>query len=176
MINADAIDGLRKTIIAAFSASPYPGDEQICADQSANDPECQEIAAAFRGKHWKDVSVEMVREHADALPLLTPAAFRYFLPAYMVASAEAYYDVDVASESVLSNLTPPAVRDGWQWDFFLERARQFDRAQRNAINSFLRVLRQIEVDDWASAGSQPPDDRFARAIEFWDDQTGTNTK
>lgn len=162
---------VKTKILDAFGATPYPGDEDLVADQSGYDPECTEIASAFKGKDWKDVSVEMLRKHKEALPLFTPAAFRYYLPAYMTGCADSYYDVDVALDSVLFNLTPPKPRSGWEWDFFWARAQQFNERERDAIRSFLELMDQYERADWASEGMEPPGDRVAPALDFWAELT-----
>ncbi len=162
-------DVVKRKVIEAFAGTPNPGDEKLCADQSGYDPECQEIAAAFKGKQWKDVTVEMVRKYGDALPLFTPAAFRYLLPAYVLAVINSYYDVDVARDGVLFNLTPPKKQDGWEWDFFWTRAQKFNQREADAISSFLELMKEYEIIDWASEGLQPPKGQVERALDFWNE-------
>jgi hypothetical protein len=154
-------------ILEAFGATHYPGDKNLVTDQSGYDPECREVLRAFKGKDWKNVSVEMVRKYKDALPLFTPAAFQYYLPAYMIACLDSYYDVDTALDSVLFNLTPQESRRGWQWDFFRVRAQQFSERERDAIRSFLELMDQYERADWASEGKEPPGNGVKAAIDFW---------
>jgi hypothetical protein len=151
----------------AFDATPYPGNERLVVDQSGNDPEGTAIASAFRGKEWEDVSVEMLRSHADALPLFTPAAFRYYLPAYMIGAIDHFYDLGVALDGVLFNLRPPEERSGWEWDFFCARSQQFEETEREAIRSFLELMHRYELADWGSEGIEPPRDRVGPALDFW---------
>jgi hypothetical protein len=151
----------------AFAATPYPGDDDLVADPTEHDPECMEIASAFRGKKWSAISPEMVREYSEALPLFTPAAFRYYLPSYMLASLQSRYPVDAAKDNVVFNLTPPAQGSGWEADFFQARAVQFSVAERDAIASFLELLRDERIADWASAGKEPPASGMERALEYW---------
>ena len=160
-------DAVKAKVREAFDASPYPGNENLVVDQSGHDPEGMAIASAFRGKGWEDVSVEMLRSHADALPLFTPAAFRYYLPAYMIGAIDHYYDLDVALDGVLFNLTPPKERSGWEWDFFWARAQQFEESEREAIRSFLELMDRYEHADWASEGMEQPGDRVGPALGFW---------
>lgn len=162
---------VKAKILEAFGATPYPGDENLVVDQSGYDPECIEIVTAFTGKDWKDVSVEMLRKHKEALPLFTAAAFRYYLPAYMSGCADAYHDVDVALDSVLFNLAPPEPRSGWEWDFFWVRVQQFSELEREAIRSFLELMDEYERADWASEGMEPPEDRVGPALNFWTEFT-----
>jgi len=158
---------VKAKIIKAFEEVPYPGDGNLVLDQTGYDPECVEIATAFRGKDWRSISRETVRDHATALPLFTPLAFRYFLPAYMTICLDAYYDLDVAPHSVLFNLTPPNQRIGDAWEFFWIRAQGLTRIEREAVASFLEIIGEYERTDWASVGKEPPEDRVCAAIKWW---------
>ena len=89
----------------------------------------------FKGKEWASISPREVRAHADALPLLTPSAFRYYFPAYLLACIDARELIDVAWDSVIFNLTPPKRRDGWQWEFFRVRAEEDPRAEAEATRA-----------------------------------------
>jgi hypothetical protein len=108
-----------------------------------------------------------VRRYADALPLLAPEAFRYFLPAYMINCAENWADLDVAPSSLVFNLTPPTEEAGSAWDHFWQRARLFSADERACIVEFLELADAIERVDWASVGKQPPMNRVARTLEWW---------
>lgn len=149
----------------AFAATPYPGDDNLVADPTEHDPECMETASAFRGKKWSAILPEMVREYAEALPLFTPAAFRYYFPS--LASLQSRNPVDAAKDNVVFNLTPPAQGSGWEADFFQARAVQFSAVEGDAIASFLELMRQRRLRDWAAAGKEPPASGIERALEFW---------
>lgn len=168
MTSAAEHEGIVKAaLFAAFADTPYPGDGNIVVDQSVFDPESTEVVSAFAGMRWEDISVEMVRRFKEALPLFTPVAFRFYLPAYMVACVDASYDVDVALDSVLFNLTPRMPQSEWQRDFFQARVEGFFRPQVDAIRSFLALMKQYELADWATEGKIPPRDRIGRAVDFW---------
>jgi hypothetical protein len=158
---------VKAQIAEAFRDVPYPGDGELVLDQTGRDPEGMEIAEAFRRMEWQSISSETVREHATALPLFTPAAFRYFLPAYMTASLDGYYDLDVAPHSTVFNLTPPTHRAGEKWLFFWDRAQGLTQSEREAVAAFLEVIAEYERMDWASAGMEPPEDRVGPALKWW---------
>jgi hypothetical protein len=164
-----------ETTRTAFSDTPYPGDDRLVVDRSGRDPECAEIARTLRGKRWHHVSADMVRRHADALPLLTPEAFRHYLPAFMLAVAHGYYDVDVARDAVLFTLTPPSRREGRRWDDFRARTEQFTDRERRAIEMFLELFDEYYRADWEGAGAEPPSDRVAPALRFWSTPPGAAT-
>jgi hypothetical protein len=152
----------------AFSTTPYPGDANVVANSSADDRESAAVADAFRAKAWQSISIPDVRRHASALPLLTPDAFRFVLPAYMIAVVDGPREVDVAKDNVLFNLTPPANRSGWQWSFFHSRSQLFTEAEREAIRGFLRWMDAFERANWESVGRRAPEDRVAPALRFWE--------
>ncbi|MDA1273064.1 MAG: hypothetical protein O2960_03280 [Verrucomicrobia bacterium] len=167
---------VKRKILAAFGGAPYPGEDNLVADQSGFDPECTEVASAFGGQKWQDVSIDLVRRFKEALPLFTPEAFAYYLPAYMVACADDYRGVDVAVDSVIFNLTPPEPRSGWQWDFFLARAGRFAVAEADAIVSFLELIQRYEIEDWAHEGKSPPPERLQHPLDFWSQSVSTQSR
>jgi hypothetical protein len=72
-------ESLVNAIHAAFPAERPPArpvtDHRCC--------ECDEIDEHLKGRTWLEVATEVLPEFSDALPLLTPAAQAYYLPAYM---------------------------------------------------------------------------------------------
>ncbi|GIF26497.1 hypothetical protein BJ973_000942 [Actinoplanes tereljensis] len=155
----------RRQLEDAFGEVPRPDGESLVV--SPGDPEAREIVTSFAGRGWHEITTAELRTHAYALPLFTPAAFRYYLPAYLAGCVEARHDVGAALDGTIFNLTPPARRDGWEWDFFQARAEQFDDRQRAAIRSFLELVREYDRADWATAGREPPVDRAAPGLDFW---------
>jgi hypothetical protein len=167
-------DTVRTKVQEAFETTPYPGDEKLVAAGSSYDPESEEIAEVFKGKHWSDVPLGTLREHGTALPLLTPAAFRYYLPSFMIGYIDSYYELDAARDAVLFNLTPPKGRSGAEWNFFWERAQLFNEQEIEAIRAFLTLVERYERADWASEGIEPPEDRVGPAIAFWADHAASH--
>ena len=167
MHRTEFADSVKEAILAAFKGTPAPDDDELVVDPSSYDLESSEVASAFRSKEWMEVTVGMVHEYKEALPLFTPTAFRYYLPAYMIACVVSYYAVDVALDSVIFNLTPPSERSGWKWDFFWARTKLFSRGEREAILLFLKLMEQYEIRDWATEGKVPPEKRLTTAVDFW---------
>ncbi len=81
------LEELKLLVVSSFDSDAMPGE---IVDSSPNrisaEPELQEIMSELQGKHWKQVKTPFVADHFDALPLLTEAAFRFYLPAYILAS------------------------------------------------------------------------------------------
>ena len=73
-------------IEAAWAAVPYPGDAQIVAPDCLDD---EGIRDYFRVTSWRGHTVDELRAHSAALSaFFTPAAWHYWLPAYLLAAVE----------------------------------------------------------------------------------------
>jgi hypothetical protein len=150
----------------AFAKTPKPSDDELVGSHEG-DPECTEVARAFRAQRWTDLSREMLRDHSQALPLFTPSAFRHYLPAYMMACLGSREEAEVLRDFVIFNLTPPRRSAGWRADFFRARATQFSPEERDAIKCFLELMEERRVIDWKSQGLDPPPSRIKGAIDYW---------
>jgi hypothetical protein len=136
-----------KKIEKAFLEAPKPLDTSLlhwdCHDDS-------DIASLYGVPHWLDLSDEAILSDYAALFFLSPAAFRHFLPAYMVwillnpESSAAVVDHTIAA------LTPA---EGDLRAFSLSKFTLMDDAQRAAIFAFLNDMNhrddvQIALDYW----------------------------
>jgi hypothetical protein len=80
----------------AFAEVPQPEDDQVVGSYGE---EPLEEVAPFIGKKWNDLDPNVVAEHPDALLYwFTPAAFHYYLPAFLKAGwahpeAEFVFDI-----------------------------------------------------------------------------------
>jgi hypothetical protein len=75
----------------AFAASQYPGDHRLRGSDQGDEP--FEVEREFRGKRdWQSLSPEFIdrspRGLASALSLFSHQAFRFYLPAYLIADIE----------------------------------------------------------------------------------------
>jgi len=135
-----AATGLKAEIEAAFAAVPYPGDadaelvEHFC-------PDCLETAARFRGvkwQDWKDKPLELFSRGREHLLRFTPAAFRYYLPLYMVQTLIDYMYADIATDAIVSIWTPsPEMAEHTQ-----KRCRLMSAGEIQAVISFFEFLKK----------------------------------
>jgi Family of unknown function (DUF6714) len=154
----------------AFATVPYPGDDRICKPGSFG----AELAKAFRGKCWSDLDMDTIASFHVDLPVLTPEAFRYYLPAFMLALIFNYQQAGTLPMSLLHNLTPPdaallqsyiekrtsSAKHEWVGSF-LNRVSVLSSREKRAIQLFLETY-----DSWCS--TQRGERRFLkRAIDFW---------
>lgn len=136
-------DEVKAEIEKAFADVPYPGDDRIAYSTTAF--ECPEINADFRGKHWKEVPREVLQYHHDDLPLFSSAGCQYYLPAYLFAALDDFWDL---REFVSIHLTPEDTHEAMQ--SFHERFDGLTPAQKRCIKAFFEYLQDEESDRyWA---------------------------
>jgi len=129
----------------AWADAPYPGDENIFTPDSYDD---EDIGNYFHGTTWRGHDPVALRAHGSAFTFFTPAAFHYWLPAFMLAAIENPDAADVILDQI-----PRSVSNQYaskRWPLFTE-------PQRNAVAAYLRF--QIEA-----FGDGAEDDRKALAI------------
>jgi hypothetical protein len=149
---------LAKRIREAFADAPYPGDGNLI--YAPDDLGAREIADAFRGKHWSEVPFETLLYHNDALHFFTDEAFRFYLPAYLLAVLERYEDADVLPEMLVGVLTAPDPQDPGYSSFRL-RFDGFSADRRAAVTAFLEYLMMTHQDEY-------PDDELLTALQsYW---------
>jgi hypothetical protein len=132
--------GLPEQIKEAFAAVPYPGDDQIVPNPL--EWEADEIAAVFKGKDWRTISTDVLGRYAGSLYHFTPAAYRFFLPAYLLAEV-------IAGPPEKASAWGHLIRQPLEWSLFPPRGdkagmaafrRRMDpltSGQKAAIRAFL---------------------------------------
>lgn len=77
-------DQLTEHISQAFKINTYPGDAYLQA--SFESDEAYEETGAFKGKtDWTSLEPTFLDNHSSALNFFSEAAFRFYLPAYLIA-------------------------------------------------------------------------------------------
>lgn len=99
-LEADALAAIR----TAFPVSEPPSRSEMRNDHCE---ECREVSGILGGKRWDVVTTADLRRVHDGLPLLTEAAFHYYLPAVMLGCIAAPEVLDVMPDSLLAALSPP---------------------------------------------------------------------
>src|SRR5262245_25577787 len=136
MSSQEKIKLLVDEVIEAFSNVAYPGDDKLVYDNSPEHLECADVASLFRGKHWKDISLELLQYNSESLAFFTPEAYKFYVPAFLIIAISAYDRADLIPRSLLSSLTIPK-KDGETKKRFLDKMGLFSADQRAAIRHFL---------------------------------------
>ena len=147
-------DELRAQIERAWDATRYPGDDNIAYRQDGSHLECMQVADFFRGKSWKDITLQCLRTYrgdgSACLSFMSPEAFRYYLPAYMLIALDNYGEADLIADSAVNALTPQP--RGPLQRFWEERVSEFTRDQKRAILAFLRHMAAAHEADYPAHG------------------------
>ncbi len=142
---------------AAFASVPYPGDDNISASPQWHVN--AEMDHFFKGRNWPGLSPEELSEQRFSLYHFTPAAFRFFLPAYMRAALLHSEVVDTVWEFVFGCLAPPEDSDSSAMQWFMARVEGLTPDQRSAAKAYICFYTEIE--------NSYPDPRRQRALAFW---------
>ncbi len=160
-------DELIALIEQAFANTVYPGDDKLINANHCG--ECAEIAEVFQGKRWASLTdVKFLRHYVAALSLLYPEAFRYYLPAYMIAALTDPATADVILDSVEYDLMPRPTEDAVAQDWFFSRARGFSPAQKRAIKAYLEFPVPNDSLEYDPKRKQ----ELQRTLDFWNTFAG----
>jgi len=140
---------IKKMIQEAFSGVEYPGDNDL-VDDVKGDIERAEIRKDFVGKHWRDIPNEMFDRRFDSLPFLTIQAYRFYLPAYVFYSLDNIDEPDLTLDYLIYSLIPPSKEDKALTKVFNTRISSFNLQQKQALQSFLRIVVISRASDFSS--------------------------
>jgi len=136
---------IRAQIRAAFAdvVAPTEIDDMLSEPFRGND-DAYEMATAFAGKLWSEIPRVELFHHRESLFALSPAAYRAYLPAYLMASlasedASDKYGADIRGYMLLSLGTDPA-SSSIRVATTRARIAALDPAQREAVAAVLRFL------------------------------------
>ena len=127
---------------AAFADVPRPGNPELLHPDCADDMDIEHLYAV---SSWRELGDREVIGGYAALAFLSPAGFRYFVPAYLLwvlrnpDSAEAVVDSTVwafHAEMYDASLRP-FVRSKWEL---------LDGPQRDAVAAFLEAMTPHQPD------------------------------
>jgi hypothetical protein len=153
---------LRSQIEHVFENVPYPGDDHLAEMDIYFE---LEKICDFQGKSWRDIDLAWLCEHRDSQTFLTPEAYRYYLPAYLIATATDPPGAGMMGFCLSRSLDPAACDNEPYGNGLVHRRRVFERVQpltveqKRAVRSFLRYTLQ-----------RYPNDREARSAldSYWD--------
>lgn len=114
---------VKKKIINAFSGLAIPKGK-LCNEEYDYD----NAHGGFTGTNWQEHDAAYLRMNEGALSFFTPEAFRYYLPAFMMAELSNPETADIIAEGVAFHLTDTP--------FSKERIATFNKEQLLAIIAF----------------------------------------
>jgi hypothetical protein len=169
----------RETVIekihSAFEGGEYPGDGFLQGSFDGCEP-YEEVSRFRSKKDWRGIEADFLDGHADALSFFSEAAFRFYLPAYLIAdlrdqlsTADPLFHLTHGfSDTTLelpTNGRVFVIRQGRSefvnprrygattfYDYARYRLSVFAREEASAIVAYLRFKRDVDLDVSDRAG------------------------
>ena len=135
-----------------FADTPYPGSRRI--DISATKYDDEGVYEYFVGSDQFDHDVKDLWYHSCALSFFTDAAFRYWIPAFMIAELENPVEADIIGESIAFHLSKAQGAH--------DKICQFSQSEIEALKLFLTTCVD-NSDEIYAAVYQKALDKIAKA-------------
>jgi hypothetical protein len=99
----NARNELRTEILNTFAKSSPPGVDDLALDMS---PDSMNLRSELGGIPWWEVTDTAIGRNYDNLPLLTPNAYHYYLPAFILSSLRNFESVNLVLVHTVFSLAP----------------------------------------------------------------------
>jgi hypothetical protein len=126
-------DAALAAIEDAFGSLQRPPNDRLLHEQCADDGDLLEL---YDVTSWQAMDDELVIRNYAAPAFLSPAGFRYFLPAFMSFALRNPRSPEVVVESTVWHLSPFGEAD----EFVRSKFTLFTPAQRRATRLFLEAM------------------------------------
>ena len=156
-------DELKRRIEDAFADTVYPGDAHIATNPDHCD-ECSATDDFFRWRHWQELSGpnQKLQTGWGGLSFLSPPAWRYFLPAYLLVGLGGGEHGEDAAWSALYALSPSTSDLA---EYFQERASGFTPVQQKCLAAYAAAFSEME----------PEDDTYQAAAAYWKEKAASTS-
>jgi len=109
-------------IVVAFKDRNLPEGDPVFQSHSSEVDATMIVRLAYQTT-WFDFPREVVCNNPLALAFMTPKAFAWFLPAYLVVSVARYAETDTLTTTIVTCLTPPDEADASTFEALVEEMR-----------------------------------------------------
>ena len=143
--NKEKVKYLKKEIFRYFSEVEQPDENKIALHECE---ECRGVRKDFADIKWQEARTELLEKNYDKLPLFTPQAFNYFLPAFLIYTLNNFDDS--FSEVLRMLFTLYALTPGKSWkdkngkisNYYIQQFALFTFTQMNVIYQFLVLAKE----------------------------------
>lgn len=144
--NKERIEHLKSEIIKAFSENEQPAKDNIALHECE---ECYGVRKDFSNVKWQEASNRLLENNYDKIPLFSPEAFNYFLPAYLIYTLNNFdNEFSEVCEFTFYALTLGKSQKDENGDISSHLTRRFGLfilAQMNCIYQFLTLAQQNPI-------------------------------
>ena len=134
---------LKERVERAFGRVPGLPADQILAEGNRGDYEFDQLAEAFGGRNWRELSVDELFYYRDSLNAVGAPGYLSYAPAYLHACLrsddELVYDIVFA---LVQSLRPQRKRRTTR-----QRLELFDEEQRAVVHAVLAYLGEVFEDE-----------------------------
>jgi len=116
---------IAQRIVDAFRPRDLPGGDPIFLSTSY-EVDTQTLERLARQGSWIDLGHEVLCENPLALAFMTPDAFAWFLPAYLLVSVIGYSESGLTS-TIITCLTPPDEADSVRFQTLVDETAELDQ-------------------------------------------------
>jgi hypothetical protein len=183
-------DVIRHIVLAFERRSLHKGAPIFRSYSSEVDTEAMERLA--RDTAWIDLPHGVLCDNPLAPALMTPEAFAWFLPAYMIMSITLYAETDTLTTTLVTCLTPPDDADAAQFaalvedmravgvevdeapdsgredagllELFMERTAALTQNEKEAVRAYLEYMDAMHGADFPVFGPKQALDRYWRMV------------
>jgi len=140
----------------AFADAPHPGD--VLLHPSCHDD--MDIQSFYGMRDWRQVDPSVIGRENAALSFFSPAAFRYFLPAFMIWTLNNYESSgSITVDNTIYSLDPRS-KDPELQRFVTSQYSLLSHRQRQAVIAFLEYMSTKSDGCYAQAAA-------SALREFW---------
>jgi hypothetical protein len=155
---AEGTEEFVEEIRRAFVDSEYPGDDNIA--MAYPHWENDEIARAFKGKHWRELSTPFLLPYRMNFYRFTAQAFQFYFPAFLIAVLTDRNATDI--DFFLAQMfVPPDEGDEANMQSFKARLDAFTSEQFEVAKKY--ILSYVEENPWYGSG----DITKEKIASFW---------
>ncbi|HCT81422.1 MAG TPA: hypothetical protein DGT23_33595 [Micromonosporaceae bacterium] len=136
---------LQAQIETAFRGVPALPAARIVLEQHQHHVDAQQMASAFGGRHWTELSLQELFFHRESIFTLSSAGYLSYLPAYLCGCLhdDTRLVTDISWYTVSGLRTQRAMRTTHQ------RLELFGKDQRSAVAAVLRHVAESLSDERA---------------------------
>lgn len=167
--SADIID----RIMVAFGPRELPNNVPVFGSHYFEVDTKTLEALARQTPRWADLPRDVLGANPLATAFMTPAAFAWFLPAYMVTSIVLFHETDTLTSSLIGRLTPPDDEDARNYETL---AKQSGQAVDESLLKLLRAddEKVQEFMDRVAPLTQNEKEAVREYLEYIDSEYGAN--
>jgi hypothetical protein len=160
------LDALRADVVRVFGTARRPSRFEIAPHGCE---ECEQLAAARADVEWIGMPGRLIEENPSGLSLLSPEAYAYFLPAYILYALDHFTHSALPSEITVYSLAYNAPQTEEMADWHRERLKFITAEQLAVLQRFLEAV-EADPEFGGYVGREAVSAARIRLDQFWSER------